>query len=135
MALRICQPCSALDFKGVGNKVAMHDSILWEKLNKTSVKCRKLPVEAGQSRGLTALPKPLVAIAELKCDLCQHQKWLATLKKPYLDPWNLTVEKRNIEGCHSIGNGNRTTIRFVNREFCNVVIDKTHELKKIDNAK
>ena len=31
LALQKCKPCSALDFKGVGNKMAMDDSIFWEK--------------------------------------------------------------------------------------------------------
>ena len=31
LALRKCQPCFALDFKGVGNKMAMDDGISWEK--------------------------------------------------------------------------------------------------------
>ena len=30
--------------------------------------------KAGKNRGVTALPKPLVAIGELQCDLCQTQK-------------------------------------------------------------
>ena len=28
-----------------------------------------------------------------------------------------------------------TILRFVNRKFCNLILDKKHELKKIDNAK
>ena len=34
----------------------------------------KIPVKGRQNRGLTALPKPLVALGELQCDLCQHQE-------------------------------------------------------------
>ena len=32
LVLRKCQPCSTMDFKGVGNKTAMHDGIFWEKI-------------------------------------------------------------------------------------------------------
>ena len=31
LALRRCQPCSALDFKVVGNKMAMPDGIFFDK--------------------------------------------------------------------------------------------------------
>ena len=50
---------------------------------------------------------------------------------------NLTVEISDIEGCHRNGKGNPNTtiVRFVNRKFCNLILDKKHELKKIDNAK
>ena len=50
---------------------------------------------------------------------------------------NLTVENSDIEGCHRIGKGNpKTTIlRFVNRKFYNLILDKKHELRKIDNGK
>ena len=50
---------------------------------------------------------------------------------------NLTVENSDIEGCHRIGKSNpkTTTVWFVNRKFCNLILDKKHELKKIDNAK
>ena len=50
---------------------------------------------------------------------------------------NLTVENSDIEQCHRIGNGNPkiTIVTFVNRKFCNLILDKKHELKKIDNAK
>ena len=48
---------------------------------------------------------------------------------------NLTVENSDIEGYHRIGKGNPkiTIVRFVNRKFCNLILDKKHELKKIDN--
>ena len=44
---------------------------------------------------------------------------------------NLTVENNDIEGCHRIGKGNpkTTIVRFVNRKFCNLILDKKHELK------
>ena len=50
---------------------------------------------------------------------------------------NLTVENTDIEGCHRIDKGNpeTTIVRFVNRKFCNLILDKKHELKKIGNAK
>ena len=50
---------------------------------------------------------------------------------------NLTVENSDIGGYHRIGKGNPkiTIVRFVNRKFCNLILDKKHELKKIDNAK
>ena len=50
---------------------------------------------------------------------------------------NLPVENSDIDRCHRIGKSNpKTTIlRFVNRKFCNLILDKKHELKKIDNAK
>ena len=38
------------------------------------LKWEKLPVKAGSNRGITALPKPLVAIDELQCDFHQNQK-------------------------------------------------------------
>ena len=46
-------------------------------------------------------------------------------------------ENSDIEGCHRIGKGNPKTaiVRFANRKFCNLILDKKHELKKIDNAK
>ena len=49
---------------------------------------------------------------------------------------NLTVENSDIEGCHRIGKSDpkTTIVRFVNRKFCNLILDK-HELKKIDSAK
>ena len=34
----------------------------------------KRKAKAGKNRGVTVLPKPLVAIGELHCDLCQTQK-------------------------------------------------------------
>ena len=48
---------------------------------------------------------------------------------------NLTVENSDIEGYHRIGKGNPkiTIVRFVNRKFCNLILDKKHELKKTDN--
>ena len=50
---------------------------------------------------------------------------------------NLTVENNDIEGCHRIGKGNpkATIVRFVNRKSCNLILDETHDLIKIDNAK
>ena len=50
---------------------------------------------------------------------------------------NLTVENSDIEGCQRVGKSNTKTtiVRFVNRKFCNLILDKKHELKKIDNAK
>ena len=50
---------------------------------------------------------------------------------------NLTVENSDIDGCHRIGKSKpkTTIVRFVNRKFCNLILDKKHELKKIDNAK
>ena len=50
---------------------------------------------------------------------------------------NLPVENSDIEGCHRIGKSDpkTTIVRFVNRKFCNLILDKKHELKKIDNAK
>ena len=49
---------------------------------------------------------------------------------------NLTVENSDIEGCHRIGKVNPKTaiVKFVNRKFCNLILDKKHELKKL-NAK
>ena len=50
---------------------------------------------------------------------------------------NLTVENSDNEGCHRIGNSDpkTTIVRFVNRKFCNLILDKKHELRKTDNAK
>ena len=50
---------------------------------------------------------------------------------------NLTVENSDTEGYHRIGKGSpkTTIVRFVNRKFCNLILDEKHELKKIDNAK
>ena len=47
------------------------------------------------------------------------------------------VDNSDIEGYHRIGKGNSQTliVRFVKRKFCNLVLDKKHELKKIGNAK
>ena len=46
---------------------------------------------------------------------------------------NLTVENSDIEGCHRIGKSDpkTTIVRFVNRKFCNLILDKKHELKKM----
>ena len=46
---------------------------------------------------------------------------------------NLTVENSDIEGCHRIvkSDPKTTIVRFVNRKFCNPVLDKKHELKKL----
>ena len=40
-------------------------------------------------------------------------------------------ENSDIEGCHRIGKGNpkTTIVRFANRKFCNLILDKKHELK------
>ena len=45
---------------------------------------------------------------------------------------NLTVENSDIEGCHRIGKSDpkTTIVRFVNRKFCNLILDKKHEVKK-----
>ena len=50
---------------------------------------------------------------------------------------NLSVEKSDVEGCHRIGKGNpkTTIVRFVNRKFYNLTLDKKNEHKKIYNAK
>ena len=50
---------------------------------------------------------------------------------------NLTVQNSDTERCHRISRGNlkTTTVRLVNRKFCNLILDKKHELKKINNAK
>ena len=49
----------------------------------------------------------------------------------------VTVENIDIGGCHRIGKGNPKTaiVRFVNRKFCNLILDKKHELKKVGNQK
>ena len=46
---------------------------------------------------------------------------------------DLTVENSDIEVCHKIGKGNpkTTIVRLVNRKFCNLILDKKHELKKL----
>ena len=46
---------------------------------------------------------------------------------------NLTVENIDIEGCHRIGKNDpkTTAVRFFNRKFCNLILDKKHELKKL----
>ena len=46
---------------------------------------------------------------------------------------NLTVENSDIEGCHRIvkSDPKTTIVRFVNRKFCNPILDKKHELKKL----
>ena len=45
---------------------------------------------------------------------------------------NLTLENSDIEGCHRIGRNDPKTaiVRFVSRKFCNLILDKKHELKK-----
>ena len=50
---------------------------------------------------------------------------------------NLTVGGRDIQGCHRIGKSDQKTtiVRFINRKFCNLILDKKHERKKICNAK
>ena len=83
-----CKPCFALDFKDVGNKMAIDDGIFWEKYlisvkmlifckpgTSSSLKWRKFQVKVGSTRRLAAPPKSLIVIAELQCDFCQHQKW------------------------------------------------------------
>ena len=49
----------------------------------------------------------------------------------------VTVENIDIGGCHRIGKGNPKTaiVRFVNRKFCNLILDKKYELKKVGNQK
>ena len=71
LALGKCKPCSALDFKGVGNKMAMDDRIFCKPDTSLSLKWRKFPVKAGSARGLTPPPKSLIAIEELQCDFFQ----------------------------------------------------------------
>ena len=46
------------------------------------LKCGKLPAKAGQNRTLTSLPKPLVVMGELQCDL--HKNDLPN-KKTYFN--------------------------------------------------
>ena len=103
LALQKHQPCSALDFKYVGNKMTMHDGIFREKywmkqlrkswlfcISSTSLqqqKWGKLQAKAGKNRAVNAPSKPLVATGELQCDLCQHQKMTSQTKKPYFNPW------------------------------------------------
>ena len=50
---------------------------------------------------------------------------------------NLTVENKDIEGCHRNGDANPkiTIIRFLNRKFCNLILNKKNDLKKIGNTK
>ena len=100
LALRKCQPCSALDFKDAGNVGFAKMSTLfcfgfqgcWEQdgrawqyflrklLNQISVE-RLFFCKARQNSGFTApLLQPLVAIGELQLDLRQHQKWLIKQK-------------------------------------------------------
>ena len=52
------------------------------------VEMRKLPAKAGKNRGVTALPKPLVATGELQCDLHQTQKWPVKQKSLISTPEN-----------------------------------------------
>ena len=46
---------------------------------------------------------------------------------------NVTLENSDIERCHRIGKSDpkTTIVRFVNRKFCNLILDKKHELKKM----
>ena len=70
------------------------------------------------------------------------QEILATVSDHHLEDkglvkckaMNFTVENSDIAGCHRIGKGNSetTTLRFLNRKFCNLIVDQKHELKKIE---
>ena len=46
---------------------------------------------------------------------------------------NLTLANSDIEGCHRIGRSDpkTTIVRFVSRKFCNLILDKKHELNKL----
>ena len=82
LALWKCKPYPTLDFKGVGNKMVMHDGIFWEKywIKKCEkvdflqirhffvAEMGKLPVKAGSNREHTAPPKRLVAIGKMQCN-------------------------------------------------------------------
>ena len=43
----------------------------------------------------------------------------------------ITVTKSDIEDCHRLGKNGNTTVRFVNRKFCNDILDKKLTYTKI----
>ena len=56
------------------NKINVERLIFFTSGTSLYLKWGKLLAKAGQNRRVTVPPKCLVAIAELQCDLCQHQK-------------------------------------------------------------
>ena len=50
------------------------DLIFFKSGTSLQLKQGKLSVKAGQNRGLTAMPKPLVAVDEVQCDCINNKK-------------------------------------------------------------
>ena len=48
---------------------------------------------------------------------------------------NITVQNKDIEGCHRLGKANpqNTIVRFVNRKFCYEASEKKTDLKNVNN--
>ena len=53
-----------------------------------------------------------------------------------LGEFDIVATKSDIEDCHRLGENGNTIVRFVNRKFCNVILEKKIELyKNIDISK
>ena len=49
---------------------------------------------------------------------------------------DIVVTKSDTEDCHRMGKNGNTIVRFVNRKFCNVILEKKIELhKNIEKSK
>ena len=48
---------------------------------------------------------------------------------------HIVATKSDIEDCHRLGENGSTILRFVNRKFCNVILEKKKLLKNIDKSK
>ena len=42
---------------------------------------------------------------------------------------HIVATKSDIEDCHRLGKNGSTIVRFVNRKFCNVILEKKNDLK------
>ena len=42
---------------------------------------------------------------------------------------HIVATKSDIEDCHRLGKNGSTIVRFVNRNFCNVILEKKNDLK------
>ena len=48
---------------------------------------------------------------------------------------HIVATKSDIEDCHRLGENGSTILQFVNRKFCNVILEKKKLLKNIDKSK
>ena len=99
LALRKCQPCPALDFKDVGNKMTIHDSIFWEKywIKKSverSIFCisgtslmGKASSKSWEKQGSHCTAKTFSCNRWTAMWFVSAPKMTGQTKNPYFNPW------------------------------------------------